>query len=315
MTTEGSALKLTDRLYATFLSAVATRVVKAPAVSLTDRTVAPPERLVVPTRHGDVRCYVTRPAPDAPLARGGAAPPVHLNIHGGAFIIGSPRQDEHLVRGLAGEAGVVVINVDYSAGTNVRYPRAHEECFDVLEWAHRSGQQHGWDSRRLSLSGTSAGGNLALGVLELARKAGGPQVSAAALIVPTVDQTILPEAHVAPAGSTDAPFVGPALVRIVHGYYFADDSRRAEPLASPGLGGPEHLGALPPLLVFGAEKDSLRPAIERYVEGVRAAGVDVDYRCMTGVDHGYTNQPGKDGIPALRETAELIVQFLVRRLS
>ncbi len=308
-------MKLTDRLYANFLSAVATRVVRAPAVSLTDRIVTAPERLLVPTRHGDVPCYVTRPALDAPLARGGGAPPVHLNFHGGAFIVDSTRQDEHLVRGLAGEAGVVVINVHYSAGTKVRYPQAHEECFDVLHWVRNAGQQHGWDSGRVSLSGTSAGGNLALGVLELVRQAGDPQVSAAALIVPTVDQTVPPEAHVAPPGSTDAPFVSPALVRIVHGYYFADASRRAEPLASPGRGGPEQFGALPPLLVFGAEKDSLRPAIERYVEGVRAAGVDVDYRCMPGVDHDYTNQPGKDGVPALRETADLIARFLVRRLS
>ena len=308
-------MKLTDRLYANLLSVVATRVVKAPAVSLTDRTVAAPERFLVPTRHGEVSCYVTRPAPDAPLARGAAAPPVHLNFHGGAFIVGAPRQDEHLVQALACEAGVVVINVDYSAGTSVRFPRAHEECLDVLTWAHDSGRQHGWDSQRLSLSGTSAGGNLALGVLELAREAGGPEVSAAALIVPTVDQTIPPEAHVAPPGSTDAPFVGPRLVRIVHGYYFADDSRRAEPLASPGRGGLEQFGALPPLLVFGAEKDSLRPAIERYVDAVRAAGVDVDYRCMSGVDHPYTNQPGKDGVPALRQTAELIFRFLVDQLT
>jgi acetyl esterase len=315
MIDRGGALRLTDRLYANFLSTVATRVVRASAVSLTDRTVAAPERILVPTRHGDVPCYVTRPAPDAPLARGGGTPPVHLNFHGGAFLVDSTRQDEHLVRGLAGEAGVVVVNVHYSAGTKTRYPQAHEECFDVLNWVRGAGEQHGWDSQRLSVGGTSAGGNLALGVLELVREARDRQVSAAVLIVPTVDQTIPPEAHVAPPGSTDAPFVSPALVRMVHGYYFADASRRGEPLASPGRGGSEQFSALPPLLVFGAEKDSLRPAIERYVGAVRAAGVDVDYRCMPGVDHGYTNQPGKDGVPALRETAELIAQFLVRRLS
>ncbi|HYG94160.1 MAG TPA: alpha/beta hydrolase [Nocardioides sp.] len=309
-------MRISDRLYARLLSSAATRFARAPAVSLTERTVGGPELLMVPTRHGPVRCWVTRPAPDAPLAEGGVVrPPVHLNFHGGAFIVGAPRQDEHLVRAFAGEAGVVVVNVDYSAGTSVRYPRAHEEGFDVLRWVREAGADLGWDAERISLSGTSAGANLALGVLELVRRTGAPSIAATALIVPPVDQTIPPEAYVAPPGSTEKPFVNPRLARILHGHYFADAARRSEPLASPALARREQLASLPPLLVFAAERDSLRPPIERYVERLRAAGVDIEYRCMPGVDHGYTNQPGKDGVPALRQTAQLISQFLVRHHS
>jgi acetyl esterase/lipase len=120
-----------------------------------------------------------------------------------------------------------------------------------------------------------------------------------------------PEAYVAPPGTTEKPFVSPRLARIIHGHYFADATRRAEPLASPGLAGPEQLQTLPPLMIFAAARDSLRPPIER----LHAAGVDVEFRCMPGVDHGYTNQPGKDGVPALQETARLISQFLVRHHS
>jgi acetyl esterase len=305
---------LGDHLRALLLSTVVTRIVKAPSVSLTTRKLDPPELVMVPTRHGDVRCAVTRPALEAPLARQGRLPPVHLNFHGGAFILGAARQDDHLARGIAGEVGAFVVNVDYSAGMRTRYPQAHEECFDVLQWVARSGAERGWDSSRISVSGTSAGGNLALGVLELARRADGPRVSAAALIVPAVDQTQPPEAAVAPPGSTFKPFVNAAMVRLVHNFYFADAARRSEPLASPGLAGPEQLASLPPLLVFSAERDSLRPLIERYVELVRSAAVDVTYRCMPGVDHGYTNQPGKDGIGALKETGALIAQFLIRHL-
>ena len=308
-------MRLSDRVYARLLSAAATRFVKAPSVSLTERSVGSPELVMVPTRHGPVRCYVTRPAPGAPLSSDGRVPPVHLNFHGGAFIVGAPHQDEHLVRGLAGEAGVVVVNVDYSAGTSVRYPQAHEECFDVLQWVRSAGPERGWDPDRVTLSGTSAGANLTLGVLELARRAGVPSVAAAALIVPPVDQTMPPEAYVAPPGSADKPFVNPRLARVLHNHYFADEQTRADPLASPGLADLEQLAALPPLLVFAAEKDSLRPAIERYVERLRAAGTDVEYRCMPGVDHGYTNQPGKDGVPALRETSDLVARFLVQHLA
>ena len=67
---------------------------------------------MVPTRHGDVRCLVTRAAADAPLAAGDAVPPVHIHLHGGACLVGGPRQDDHLVRGTAGEVGATVVNVD-----------------------------------------------------------------------------------------------------------------------------------------------------------------------------------------------------------
>jgi acetyl esterase len=119
-------------LQARLLSTVVTRVITAPSIALTTRHVAEPETVHVPTRHGDVRCHVTRPAADAPLARGPGAPPVHVNFHGGAFLIGAARQDDHVVRGIAGEVGATVVNVDYSTAPRARYPQAHEECYDVL---------------------------------------------------------------------------------------------------------------------------------------------------------------------------------------
>ena len=88
---------LTDALYARFLSTVATRLVKPTAVRLTTRSVPEPETHSVPTRHGDVRCFVTRAAVDAPLA-GTSAPPVHLHFHGWAVLGGAPCHYEQLVR-------------------------------------------------------------------------------------------------------------------------------------------------------------------------------------------------------------------------
>ena len=175
---------VTDALLARVLSTVATRLVKPPSIALTQRDVAGPETVMVPTRHGDVRCLVTRAAADAPLAAGGAVPPVHIHLHGGAFLVGGPRQDDHLVRRTAGEVGATVVNVDYSTGPDVRYPRAHEECYDVLRWVQRSGDTMGWDGARVSVGGISAGGNLALGTLELAGRGGDPRPRAGVLIVP-----------------------------------------------------------------------------------------------------------------------------------
>ena len=60
------------QLQAWFLSSFVTRVIKAPSIQLTTRPVAAPELVMVPTRHGAVRCYITRAAAEAPLTRTGA---------------------------------------------------------------------------------------------------------------------------------------------------------------------------------------------------------------------------------------------------
>jgi acetyl esterase len=302
------------QLQARFLSSFVTRVIKAPSLELTTRRVPEPEIVHVPTRHGPVRCYITRGATDAPLARHTDAPPVHVNIHGGAFLIGAPRQDDHLVRAIAGEVGATVVNVDYSTAPRARYPQAHEECHDVLEWVRASAGSLGWDGDRVSIGGGSAGGNLALGALELARQAGRPAVRTCVLVVPTVDQTVAPEQYTSPVSGADQPFVSPRLIQVVQETYFADASRRAEPLASPFLGEDE-VAALPPLLVVTAEQDSLRPQIERFVEKARRKGVPVDYRCFDGEDHDFPVRPKAHSEPALRKLAGLMCTHLEKHLA
>ncbi len=310
--------RVSDALLAQFLSTVATRLVRPPSIVLTQRDVAGPDTVIVPTRHGPVRCFLTRPAADAPLAAGAVAPPVHVHLHGGAFLVGAPRQDDHLVRGIAGEVGATVVNVDYSAGSDIRFPRAHEECHDVLRWVQRSGDAMGWDGTRVSIGGISAGGNLALGVLELARRGGDPAPRAAVLVVPAVDQTIPPEAYTSPlpssTGRPHRPFVGPRLVRISHAHYFADAARRTDPLASPLLA-EEGMAALPPLLVVSAEQDSIRPQDERFVEKVRSMGVPVSYHCIGGVDHGFPQSSKEQDEAAVRELADLVRGHLTEHLS
>jgi len=294
---------LSDRVKAWFLSHLATRLIKPPAIKLTARAVGEAVVIQVPTRHGPVRCLITRPAAAAPLA--GARPPVHVNFHGGAFLIGAPRQDEHLVRLIAGEVGAVVVNVDYSRAPGVRFPHAHEECFDVLRWVATSGDDLGWDGGRITISGGSAGGNLALGALEQARRAGGPAVRAAVLVVPAVDVSAPLDTYVS---DIPKPFVGPALVRTMQNAYFPDEAQRRDPLASPALAGAT-LAALPPLLIMTAQHDSLRPQQERFVEQVRALGVDVIERCFPGVDHDF-NLSEKTPHAIWDEFTRLVVEHL-----
>ncbi len=310
--------RITEAVWARLLSTVATRLVRPPSIVLTQRDVAVPETIMVPTRHGDVRCFITRVATGAPLAADGAVPPVHIHIHGGAFLVGAPRQDNHLVRGIAGEVGTTVVNIDYSTWPDASYPRAHEECYDVLRWVQRSGDGMGWDGARLSIGGISAGGNLALGALELARRAGDAAPRAAVLIVPAVDVSAAPEQYTSPlppsAGTTHSPFVGARLIRVMQGAYFADASRRTEPLASP-LMNDDGIAALPPVLMVTAEQDSVLTQDERFADQARDKGVSLAYRCIVGVDHGFPQSSKQQDEAAVREPAELVRAHLTEHLA
>jgi acetyl esterase len=234
---------------------------------------------------------------------------VVVNIHGGGFVIGNPRQDQHLARGIAGEVGAVVVNVDYSIAPRARFPRALEECFDVLQWVARSGPEMGWDASRIAMSGGSAGANLALGTIALARRSGGPAVRTAALIVPAVDQTVDPNVRTSPL---DKPFVSPALMTTSYASYFTDPAERSDPLASPVLLGDELTG-FPPLLVVTAGLDTFLPYIDAFTARARAHGVDVTSLEIEGVDHDFYFS-GKTATPVLLDLMVLVRDQLLGHL-
>ncbi|THG29334.1 alpha/beta hydrolase fold domain-containing protein [Naasia lichenicola] len=279
------AAKPRIKLYNWLYSAIGKRVIsprlKPLDLQVTTRVIAEPTVAMVPTRHGLVRCFIYRPHPDAPLASG--LPPVHINIHGGGFILTNPRQDDLLATYLAAEVGVVVVNVDYSTAPGALYPVAEEQCFDVAKWVADSGREREWDASRMSIGGASAGGKLALNVLQQAHSAGAPEFRSVQLVVPLVDASRTVASYQSPLAKPD---ISQSIVRLILGTYFVDHSRLSEPLAAPLLD-PRLAEAVPSTLVLGAELDTLRPQIDDLVQMLRRQGSAVVYRCFDGLDHAF----------------------------
>jgi acetyl esterase len=243
------------------------------------QAVADPETVTVPTRHGPVRCLLYRPLGGGPL------PPVHVQLHGGAFIVRSPRQDDHVCRYLAADVGAAVLVPDYDTAPAVAYPVAEHQAFDVAAWAHAHGAEQGWDGGRLSVGGYSAGAKLAINVVQQARDAGAFLPVALAVGYGVTDVGLDPHLRTSPKRR---PAIGPRLLRLVQHAYFPDPATRAEPLASPALS--PDLTGFPPTLVTTGELDSLEADGQIFAEKLRATGADVTYRCFPDVDHGYTHK-------------------------
>src|SRR6266446_8604075 len=124
------------------------------------------------------RFYV--PAGDGPF-------PVVLYLHGGGFVGGGLAVADEPARALAGDAGVIVVAATYRRAPEARFPAAHDDALQALEWVVKEVAEYGGDPQRIAVVGDSAGGNLAASVVNRARDAGEPQVRAQVLIYPLID--------------------------------------------------------------------------------------------------------------------------------
>ncbi|MEX1163353.1 MAG: alpha/beta hydrolase [Nitriliruptor sp.] len=209
-------------------------------------------------------------------ARGRAAhregdPHVLLYVHGGGFVVGSPRSHRGLTAALAGAADATVVVADYRLAPEHPFPAAADDVRAVhgalLERA----------PQRLTLAGDSAGGNLAIGLAVALRDAGDTSIAAVGAISPFVDLTT-------PEGSWDTSD-DPLLVRggfDAVGDYLAGAYDPTDPLVSPRWA---DLTSLPPTLVQVGGAEALRDDAFAYVDAAAEAGGDVHLQVWPGMWH------------------------------
>ncbi|MBQ0923893.1 alpha/beta hydrolase [Saccharopolyspora endophytica] len=266
-------------------------------------------RIEIPTAHGVVPATLYLPA------SGDVPPPLHINLHGGGFIIRYPEQDDPLCRYLAARrAGVAVLNVDYPVAPQHPFPIPPKACFEVTRWAAEHAGELGVDPERLSIGGASAGGSLATAVARQARDAGGPHLALQVLHYPSLDLVTSTQAKLSARGRTEPPFLKPWMSAVFHNSYLPDKALGLDPLASPAYGdnGADLAGTAPALLIT-TELDLLNAEGRRYAEALRRAGVLLEHRDIPGVDHGYDQLGAGDDLA--RETYDLIVEHLRRVTS
>ena len=84
-----------------------------------------------------------------------------IYFHGGGWIAGA--KEERVLQLLPYlERGWAVVNVQYRLANISPAPAAVEDCLCALRWVIRNADQYGFNANKLVVSGTSAGGHLAL---------------------------------------------------------------------------------------------------------------------------------------------------------
>ena len=196
-----------------------------------------------------------------PSARAGH---VVLYLHGGGYVIGSPRSHRHLAAAIAGAAGTDALLLDYRLAPEHPFPAALDDAVAAYRWL----LDQGIAAEHIAVAGDSAGGGLTVATLLALRDAQLPRPAAGVCISPWVDLTCSGGSYQSKAGVD--PIVRQAgVAEMARAYLGTTDPR--SPLASPLFA---DLRGLPPLLIHVGSDEVLLDDAIGLAERAKAAGVD-----------------------------------------
>lgn len=187
---------------------------------------------------------------------------VILYLHGGGYIMGSPRTHRDLIWRLGRAADSRMAALDYRLAPENPYPAAVDDAEAAYDWL----MDQGYDPRSIVVAGDSAGGGLTLALLLRLKASGKPQPAAALALSPWTDLTQTSDAlvrHEKPeamllAGKIDIPTQA-----------YVGEADPAHPEISPLNG---DLAGLCPIIIHVGTQEILLDDATRFAAKVKDAG-------------------------------------------
>lgn len=207
--------------------------------------------------------------------------PVLVYFHGGGFTIGSIATHDVLCRTLSHLAHCAVLSVGYRLAPQHKFPVAHDDAWDAVQWVAAQGASMGLDTTRIAVGGDSAGGTLAAACALQARAAALP-LTLQLLFYPgcAAHQDTPSHKTFAHGFLLEEPGITYFFNHYIRAVADRDDWRFA-PLNAPDVEG------VAPAWFGLAECDPLVDEGVLYADKLRAAGVPVDLEIYRGVVHEF----------------------------
>jgi phosphinothricin tripeptide acetyl hydrolase len=187
-----------------------------------------------------------------------------LYLHGGGYVIGSPRSHRHLAAAVGTAARSRVLLPDYRLAPEHAFPAAVDDAVAAYRWL----MDRAIAPARIVIAGDSAGGGLTVATLLALRDGGVPLPAGGVCISPWVDLTCGGGSYATRAGAD--PIVKRAGVEEMATAYLGGRDATT-PLASPLFA---DLHGLPPLLVHVGDDEVLLDDAVQLAERARKAGVE-----------------------------------------
>lgn len=234
-----------------------------------------------------------------------------LYIHGGGFVMGSPRSHRNITSRYSELCNVAVLAIDYRLMPEHPRLAGVEDCRTAWEWLLENGPEGSSRPDRVYISGDSAGGNLSLMLSAWARDHSTRKADAVVALSPVTDLT-LSSPSMSDNIETDA-MLGPMfgqlakIPRILLLWWAWIQARMtpANPVLSPVFG---DLSRLPPTLLHASEAEMLRDDARRYVN--RAVSQGSPARLQTWPHMVHVWHMFYPGLPEAREAWEEIHKFI-----
>ncbi|KAL0933972.1 alpha beta hydrolase fold protein [Colletotrichum truncatum] len=244
--------------------------------------------------HGTINVRIYSPEGPGPF-------PVHLNFHGGGWVLGGLQSEAAWCRQVCNRSNIKVIDVDYRMGPEHKFPVAIYDCWDAVKWAINNAHQLNIDPTSVSFGGLSAGGQMSAVLAHFARDEG-ISIKLHLMIVPATDMRYccrkikqLNE-HNCPYESArmlhDLPWGPLGREQWFLKYWLGDDDDTQErhlnnwiltPVLAPNFDN------LPPAHIVTAEFDLERDEGEFYGELLGKAGNKVTMKRYAGVPHAFAH--------------------------
>ena len=199
-----------------------------------------------------------------------------LYIHGGAYVLGSPKSHIAMCARLAKRAAATVTVIDYRLAPEHQYPAAVDDCVAAYRAIIAD-----VDASLVTIAGDSAGGGATLATLGALKAAGDAMPGAAYVLSPWTDLTASGES-VTTREPFDPMFDGDGLIEAATTY--AGETPLDHPGVSPLFADPT---GYPPTLIQTGMDEILLSDSTRLADRYTAAGVQVRLDLRDDLWHVY----------------------------
>ncbi|CAG7966316.1 unnamed protein product [Penicillium nalgiovense] len=211
---------------------------------------------------------------------GSGPSPVLLNFHGSGFVLPLHGGDDEFCRRVSHETKYTVLDIPYRLAPEHPFPAALNDVEDAVKYVFT--RPHEFDLTRVSISGFSAGGNLALAAASNLF----PRDTFRSLlaIYPVTDLSLDPASKIAPARGE---FVIPLpVMRLFNRCYIPSSFDKRDPRISPHYAQADRFPQR--VLMITADGDTLALEGEELAQKVKKLqGCHVVSERMQGCSHGW----------------------------
>ena len=239
------------------------------------------------------------------IAPGSSVPCVLIYFHGGGYCSGSIRSHRRMVTEVGRAGALRTLAVGYRLAPEHPFPAALDDALKAWRFV----RAQGLPARNIAVGGDSAGGGLAVALLNGLKEAGEELPSCAWLVSPWADLTMSGET-LATRDAVDPLIRKPYLEELAAAYVPASIDRR-DPRVSVLFA---DLAGLPPTLIQVGSAETLLDDAVRFAAAAGAKGVFVTLEIWPNMIHAWHlwNAHLEEGRQALGHAGAFLQRYIRR---